>query len=405
MSTKKRSKNWRKEKRDYGGSIRERNGKLFARIQYIGEDGKRRDKERPAENRKHARELISEMRRELKQHGEPVLDAHKMTFTELSERYSKLRLIPAVIVNGKKVAGLRSLGPPKAAMSILVSHFGRKQVRTIKHSDVEEYKLKRIQTPVRCGTDEDDNPIYRPRSIAAVNRELELLRAVLRFAQREGWIVRSPFEMGLPLISKASETRRDRVLSFDEEKRLLAACATKKRAHLRPLIITALDTGMRRGELFKLNWFDVDFKSNLIRVRATNTKTEQARTVGMTKRVRSELRALRSKAPSDGSVSVFGITNTVKTGFASILKDAKIENFTFHDCRHTATTRLTSSGMPASEAMKITGHTQMITFQRYVNITDEAARNGAERLDQFLASQAKRIRSGNILQLKAAKIE
>ena len=345
MSTKKRSKNWRKEKRDYGGSIRERNGKLFARIQYIGEDGKRRDKERPAENRKHARELISEMRRELKQHGEPVLDAHKMTFTELSERYSKLRLIPAVIVNGKKVAGLRSLGPPKAAMSILVSHFGRKQVRTIKHSDVEEYKLERIQTPVRCGTDEDDNPIYRPRSIAAVNRELELLRAVLRFAQREGWIVRSPFEMGLPLISKASETRRDRVLSFDEEKRLLAACATKRRAHLRPLIITALDTGMRRGELFKLTWFDVDFKSNLIRVRATNTKTEQARTVGMTKRIRSELRALRSQAPSDGSVSVFGIKNTVKTGFAAILKDAKIENFTFHDCRHTATTRLTTCGI------------------------------------------------------------
>jgi len=110
---------------------------------------------------------------------------------------------------------------------------------------------------------------------------------------------------------------------------------------------------------------------------------------------------LRSKAPSDGSVSVFGIKNTVKNGFASILKEAKIENFTFHDCRHTATTRLTSSGMPASEAMKITGHTQMTTFQRYVNITDEAARNGAERLDQFLSSQAKRKRSGNVLSLRA----
>lgn len=131
MSRKQQSKNWRKEKRDYGGSIRERNGKLFARIQYIGEDGKRRDKERPADNRKHARELITEMRRELKQHGEPVLDAQKMTFNELSQRYSKLKLIPAVIVNGRKVAGLRSLGPQKASMSALVSHLGRRQVRTI----------------------------------------------------------------------------------------------------------------------------------------------------------------------------------------------------------------------------------------------------------------------------------
>lgn len=400
MSRNKPTKNWRNEKRDYGGSIRERNGKLFARIQYIGEDGKRRDKERPAENRKHAREVITEMRRELKQHGEPVLDAHKMTFNELSQRYSKLKLIPAVIVNGRKVAGLRSLGPQKAAMSALVSHLGRRQVRTIKHSDIEEYKLERLQTPVRCGTDEDDEPIYRQRSVAAVNRELELLRAVLRFAQREGWIVKSPFEMGAPLISKVSETRRDRVLSFDEEKRLLAACANKKRAHLRPLLITALDTGMRRGELFKLTWFDVDFKSNLIRVRATNTKTEQARTVGMTKRVRSELRVLRSKAPSDASISVFGITSTVKNAFASALSDAKIENFTFHDCRHTATTRLTSSGMPASEAMKITGHTQMTTFQRYVNITEEAARNGAERLDAFMNANYKRTRANKVVDFR-----
>src|SRR5260370_37784356 len=129
-----------------------------------------------------------------------------------------------------------------------------------------------MHTPVWRGAEEKKNPTLRAVSVAAVNRELELLRAVLRFAQREGWIVKSPFELGAPLISKVSETRRDRVLSFAEEARLLAAC-TDKRAHLRPLLITALDTGMRRGELFKLAWSDVDFNANLIRVRATNTKT------------------------------------------------------------------------------------------------------------------------------------
>jgi len=208
--------------------------------------------------------------------------------------------------------------------------------------------------------------------------------------------------MGAPLISKVSETRRDRVLSFDEETRLLAAC-TNKCADLRPLLITALDTGMRRGELLKLQWFDVDFRSNLIRVRATNTKTEQARTVGMTRRVHEVLLGLRKAAPPDDSVSVFGIKNTVKNGFAAALREAKIENFTFHDCRHTATTRLTTSGMPASEAMKMTGHTQMIMFQRYVNITEEAARNGAERLDAFLNAHSKRARSSNILQLSSKR--
>jgi integrase len=79
------------------------------------------------------------------------------------------------------------------------------------------------------------------------------------------------------------------------------------------------------------------------------------------------------------------------------LSEAKIDNVTFHDCRHTATTRLTSSGMPGAEAMKITGHTQMTTFQRYVNITEEAARNGAERLDAFMNANSKRARANSVL--------
>ncbi len=162
----------------------------------------------------------------------------------------------------------------------------------------------------------------------------------------------------------------------------------QKREHLRALLITALDTGMRRGELFKLQWSDVDLSKSLIHVCATNTKTEQARIVGMTRRVREELLALRALAPPDPSIAVFGITNTVKNGFAAALREAKIDNFTFHDCRHTATRRLTASGMPASEAMKITGHTQMVTFQRYVNITDEAALRGAERLDAHREAHA-----------------
>jgi integrase len=240
---------------------------------------------------------------------------------------------------------------------------------------------------VRCGTDERGKLIFRARSIAAVNRELELLRAVLRFSQREGWIAKSPFELGAPLISKASETRRERVLSFEEEARLLAAC-TGRREHLRPLVITALDTGMRRGELFKLQWSDVDFGAGVIHVRATNTKTEQARTVGMTRRIREELLALRKLAPPDPSITVFGIKSTVKNSFAAALREAGIENYTFHDCRHTATTRLTASGMPPAEAMKITGHTQMVTFQRYINITDDAARSGAERLDALRDSHS-----------------
>lgn len=142
---------------------------------------------------------------------------------------------------------------------------------------------------------------------------------------------------------------------------------------------------MRRGELFKLAWPDVDFSLDLIRVRATNTKTERPWTVGMTPRVREALLALRQASPPDYTGVVFGIKDTVKTGFGSALEAAKIEDFRFHDCRHTAITRMIQAGIPATETMKISGHTQFVTFARYVNVNEQAARKGAERLAEDMA--------------------
>src|SRR6266567_2906608 len=144
----KKVETWRKEKRTDGGSIRERDGKLSARIQYFGADGKRHDKERPARNRTHARELIKQMRAELKNHGQLTLDSDRMTFAELSEIYKKQRLVPAVIVDGRKVAGLRSHYSLRGSLIPVVAHFGRKHIRSIAHSDLEEYKLIRLRTPV-----------------------------------------------------------------------------------------------------------------------------------------------------------------------------------------------------------------------------------------------------------------
>jgi integrase len=400
MRTKKKNAEWRNEKRAHGGSIRERKGLVFARIQWTDEQGKRREQERPARHRKHARELITQMRDELSKHGQAALDTHKMTFADLAAQYESKKLFKAQYVDGRKVAGVRSLLPAKSALAALVSHFGRKSIRAIKHSDIEGFKLKRLQTPIVVRVKETSKratrrakidlkgkarqETTRQRSITAVNRELELMRAMMRFAQREGWLFKSPFEAGAPVISKASERSRDRVLTPEEELRLLNAC-TGRREHLGKLLICALDTGMRRGELFKLVWSDMDFSANLIRVRATNTKTETARTVGMTPRVRECLLGLRELAPPQWSGSVFGIRDTVKTAFASALLEAKIDDFRLHDCRHTAITRMIQAGMAAAEVMKISGHTQWNTFARYVHVNEQAARKGADMLAEHHA--------------------
>ncbi len=354
-----------------------KNNNLYARLQYKDAAGKPKEKYRPISDKRLARSAVEEMRRELKDSGSETLDAEKLKFGELAERYKAARLVEAKYVNGIKVSGRRSLLSLFTALKALTDYFGSRALRSIKAADLELFKEKRLDTPTQHGTQ---------RKIATVNRELELLRAMLSFAVQNDWLIRNPFTLTKGLISKAAEAERDRILSFDEEQRLLEVCVGR-REHLRAVLICALDTAMRRGEIFKMRWRDVNFDSGEIYIPQTNTKTEQARAVGMTRRLRNELERLRDLSAGDENESVFGITTTIKTAFSSACRDAGISNFRFHDCRHTATTRMIRSGSAHTEVMKITGHSQIKTFLRYLNLTLETTNNVADRLQDYVSNR------------------
>lgn len=361
------------------GSIIKRNGRLYARFTFTENTGRRRDLLRRAENRTEARKILTRLAHELAEVGEGVIDADHLSFDELARIYAQRRMIPAKYVGDCKVAGLRSLQPAVSAMQALVAGFGKQRIKRITHSDIERYKLARLDTPTSRGV----------RAIATVNRELELMRAVMSFAKREGWVMRSPFEMGAPLISKADEVRRERVLTHDEERRLLDACLIRdangrqRRLHLHALIICALDTAMRKGEMLKLVWGDVDFENRLIKIKAVNTKTARPRFVALTPRLNEELQRLWRESEHKLDRIVFGITNNIKSSFAGACRDAGVKGFRFHDCRHTAITRMVAAGVAPMELMKISGHTQMTTFARYVNPTEQAVKRAAEALASF----------------------
>ena len=347
-------------------------GKLYARLQYKAQNGKYKVKYKPITDKRTARSAVEEMRRELDTHGEEIFESSKMTFAEFAPKYKEAKLNPAVFENGVKISGRKS--SVNWAYNALVGFFGLKRLRLIKPADLENYKRKRLNEVTRRGT---------KRTIATVNRELALLRTMLNFAVQNDWIIQNPFTKTKGIISLSAEKERDRVLSFEEEEQLLAVCINE-RAHLKPILICALDTAMRRGEIFKLKWEDVDFGRNEIKISQTNTKTEESRTVGMTPRLREELVRLWDDSPKKEDGLVFGITNTIKTSFKSACKKAEIQDFRFHDCRHTATTRMIASGSPHTEVMKITGHKQLKTFLRYLNITSETANGVAARLSSYL---------------------
>lgn len=362
------------------GSVvkRKKGGKVtwWARVTFVDRrTGKRRDIQRRAENKAHARELAAMLAREIEQTDGRSATHREKTFADLADHFSAHYLRPAEYVDGRKVRGLRSLDTVQRQMHVLRNHFGRMRVREITYDDLSSYRADRLNAPTRTGGQ---------RAIASVHRELALLRRVLSVALRAGWIIENPFDRGESLISPADERQRERILTREEEARLLAACnGHPARQHLRSILICALDTGMRQGEIFKLRWRDVDFEARTITVQGMNTKTLRSRTVAMTARLEREMRGLRECAPGDPELSVFGVTDNVKRSFGAARRTAGLPDLRFHDLRHTAATRLVQGNMPLAEAGRILGHTQPRTTYRYVNANADTAQRAAAILDSF----------------------
>lgn len=343
----------------------ERDGHWYARIRWTDDDGRERDKWYPARNKSNAAELVEQKLNELRQHGGQSIEAEGLTFADYAADFEKDYLVPALIVNGIKISGRKSLVGVDAQMNALKDFFGKKKLSRIRYGDVRAFRSERLKKPVvriKKAAKGKKVCVERPRKLATVNRELQLLRRMFNVALRAGLIIKNPFHCGDALIMASAEDSRDRTLSHDEEARLLLACEaedqqTRQRwTHLRPIIITAVETAMRRGEIFSLERRDINLVNGMIVVRAENSKTMKARNVPITPRLRGELERVMKSLPDEPNQRIFDF-GTVKKSFISVCVKAKVTGLRFHDLRHTAITRMIAAGIPAPEAMKISGHT------------------------------------------------
>jgi integrase len=342
-----------------------------ARVTYTDASGKRRNLKKYRETITEAKRARDMLLRELEERGGKSFDSNKLRFRDLVEKYSQMKLTEPVYSSDVKISGMKSLASAKTQIKVLIEFFGNRKVKDITYLDLVEYKVARSSTNTRKG---------RLPAIASVNRELERMRAILNFAVRQGIITINPFNQGEPLIVKSAETSRGRLLSFEEEKRLLAECKGR-RSYLRPLIIAAIDTGLRKGELLKLVWADIDMEAHIIQIRAKNSKTNRPREVAMTNRLLAEFKKLAQVGYID---PVFGVTSDVKKSFSAICAAAGIESLQFRDFRHTCVTRLIEAGMQTPEAMKISGHTTLAMLNRYLNINKDTSKRAATALDMLL---------------------
>lgn len=363
--------------RDRSGYVfQDKKGAWHARTTITDVTGRRRNVKRRAKDKRDAKEILKGILRELEK-GSQSVDHSKLSFCDLADFYAENYCRPAEYVNGKIVSGLRDV---QRAQSVLVrfrGYFGKRRLREITYSDIRAYYKLRLTQHTHYD---------RVPTVATMNRELGVLRRIFNIGVREGWIARSPFSAGEPLISPASERRRERILTLDEEKQLLAAC--EHRPDLRALYICLLDTGARLSELLKhLRWRSVCFASRTLTLEAMTTKTLRARQVSMSERMFRELTALWETSSRLEDERVFDASVRIaRREFMLACTVAKVAygsptGITLHSLRHTAATRLVKGQMSLQMVGRLLGHSQPQTTYRYLSADSETAAQAAAIMD------------------------
>jgi integrase len=309
------------------------------------------------------------------------------TFRQWAE-YAKTSFYrPAVMKEGRKVAGVKGHTETHIFINQMVVFFGDKPIAKFTKHDLDGYKLWRLaQGDLRGKSGKLEPKDRKPISLSSLNRQLRTLKHLLNEAHDAGLIAKN-VTRGSKAIDADAEIARTRTLTDAEEMRLLASCTGTRtieyerkgktltadvdanNPHLKAVILLGLDSGLRRGEILTLDWKAIDLKAGVITILGTHTKTQKTRPVPMTSRTKAELLALPNFGTS-GKVFPF---NDFKRSWATAVKVAKIDGLTFHDLRRTFVTRLQTGGVSIGIAAELAGHSRLETTQKHYTSTDNAA--------------------------------
>jgi integrase len=253
------------------------------------------------------------------------------------------------------------------------------------------------------------------RSVGTVNRYLARLRHIFNWAIGREYVDHTPFKRGTHALIKLERenNRRHRRLSPEEEERLLAVANPMIRA----LIVLALDTGMRQGEMLKLTFADVDVRRGRIRLRSETTKSKKERSVPIgTERLKEALAWLRLDAegkekPETARLCSNEVGEPIKyfrTDWENALiragiapsehvrtKEAALklsEPLRWHDLRHEYASRLVERGVPLSQVRDLMGHASVVTTERY----------DTQRLE-MLEQAVRKLETGKIVKFPSRK--
>lgn len=263
----------------------------------------------------------------------------------------------------------RSWGRDQTSLNKLIPFLGDTLLSKITVAQIEKYKKMRLDE-------------VKP---ATINRELACLKHMFTIAEKLGkYDGKNPVK-GTKYLHERQYVMK--ILDREEIKRLIDAST----GYMRPMIILALNTGMRRGEVFNLHWNDIDWIENYIYIK--ETKSNVMRKVPMNSIVRSTLKNLKRENelvfPSPKTKLPF---KDIWFALQKVCKKAGIKDLRFHDLRHTAATVMVIGGIDLVTVKEILGHSSIEMTMRYAHPTPENKRKAVNALaSMFDAPKGKNI--------------
>jgi len=245
----------------------------------------------------------------------------------------------------------------------LIPYFGEHEITKITPLLVERFITKRVNDGVKKST---------------INRDLSCLKKMFNKAIDWNYLSENPLKK-VKMFSEKDNVR-DRVLSEEEEARLLK----KSPEHLRLIIVVALNTGMRLGEILNLQWNQVDFRNR--RIRVEKTKSGGIRFTPINDVLLEELQILRSR---DGQIPYLFANpktgkplTTIKTAFNAVCRRSSIKGLWFHDLRRSFAQRLFENGVDIITVQNLLGHHSVVVTERYLQTNEKIKREAVEMLIQ-----------------------
>lgn len=277
----------------------------------------------------------------------------------------------------------------QATVDAIASVFGalfERELVSLSPFDFERIKSARLKAGIKPAT---------------VNRDLARIRGALSRAVDWGMLASHPLRTVKQ--AKGADDSRVRYLSAEEEAALRDALRARETArrqqrdsgnrwlqargalarpawpddgytdHLAPLVLLALNTGMRRGELFGLRWADVNLQGRTLKIEAGNAKSRKARHLPLN----AEAHAVLERWQRQGTTGLVfpspagGRLGNIKSSWEAVCEAAWLRDFRFHDLRHTFASRLVMAGVDLNTVRELLGHSDIRMTLRYAHLAPQ----------------------------------